>query len=94
MPTTPAASSAADDATSLDKSGGNRTLTKEESIAEIMSFVEERPPAVSRKEYPVLAKAWAYFEHVTLPRYIVKPKEEPEKQKTDQHSFEGKRQEI
>ena len=86
MPTTPAASSAADDATSLDKSGGNRTLTKEESIAEIMSFVEERPPAVSRKEYPVLAKAWAYFEHSTLPRYIVEDEDEE-----DEYDDKGRR---
>ena len=33
--------------------------------------VETRPPTVTRLERPSLAKAWAFFEHTTLPRYIV-----------------------
>jgi hypothetical protein len=32
---------------------------------------ETRPPKVTRKEYPTLQKAWAYFDHFVLPRFIV-----------------------
>lgn len=38
----------------------------------------KEPPTVTALEYPSLAKAWAYFEHVTLPRYFV-PERDPSK---------------
>jgi hypothetical protein len=34
-------------------------------------LLERRPPKITRKENPSLAKAWAYFDHFVLPRYIV-----------------------
>ena len=32
---------------------------------------QRRPPKVSHDDHPSLEKAWAFFEHVTLPRYTV-----------------------
>jgi len=37
--------------------------------------VEAYPFTHSRRENPSLAKAWAYFEHVALSRYVVEPKD-------------------
>ena len=39
-------------------------------------YHEERPSLVTRLQYPSLERAWAYFEHVTLPRYVMEFKEE------------------
>ena len=32
------------------------------------------PARVTQRQFPSLERAWAYFEHVALPRYVVKPK--------------------
>jgi hypothetical protein len=36
--------------------------------------IEVRPPTHTKRTIPSLAKAWAYFEHFALPRYIVNEK--------------------
>lgn len=37
------------------------------------------PITHSKEEKPSLEKAWAYFDHVALPRYLFEPKENDEK---------------
>jgi hypothetical protein len=46
-------------------------LSKDDSGPEQPPLIERRPPKITRKENPSLAKAWAYFDHFVLPRYIV-----------------------
>ena len=45
------------------------------SESETRSFLQEaRPPKRTREELPSLEKAWAYFEHFALPRYLLDEK--------------------
>ena len=60
----------------MDESGRLSRSESKQSILDQLSLIETRPPKESRKEYPILAKAWAYFEHSTLPRYIVEEDED------------------
>ena len=46
---------------------------------EVEPLRESRPSLVTKLQYPSLARAWCYFEHVTLPRYVVEPKAEAPK---------------
>ena len=40
------------------------------------SIMENYPYSRSARENPSIAKAWAFFEHVTLPRFVIEPKED------------------
>jgi hypothetical protein len=46
---------------------------------EVDPLPELRPSLVTKLQYPSLARAWCYFEHVTLPRYVMEPKVEAQK---------------
>ena len=72
-----------------DKDGGIHTNGDDEHI-------EHRPRMVTRKERPSLAKAWAYFEHVTLPRHIdesasIKGNSADKMKRTEQERLERKK---
>lgn len=63
---------------SRDDNEKTSTPTPDRVAVEVMEAAspirEERPSLVTKLQFPSLARAWAYFEHVTLPRYVVEVK--------------------
>jgi hypothetical protein len=64
-------SDSSDDDDEKDKSKPSKETVKP---TEEVRVQEERPSLVTKLQFPSLVRAWAYFEHVTLPRYVVEPK--------------------
>lgn len=62
---------------SFSNESGIVILTEENKADLILN--DAYPFTMSVREQPSLERAWVYFEHVAMPRYIVKPKEDAPK---------------
>jgi hypothetical protein len=57
--------------TKIKSNGTNNNDDKTEEPETMVVLKETRPPKVTKKEIPSIAKAWAYFDHFALPRFMV-----------------------